>query len=134
MCVYTSRNLHLHNCTFLTNILSAVRTLCTRYSGHDATREFEDVGHSGDARKYLDKLVIGSVRPATDEELRIARVPGKTPAKKKRDAITYVNEVSAWIAAHSKLIKHASASSAVALVAIFLARRYVIPYLPGSRR
>ncbi|KAI0562487.1 Cytochrome B5 [Gracilaria domingensis] len=42
-------------------------------AGRDATREFEDVGHSSDARSQLDHLVIGTLRPATDEELRISR-------------------------------------------------------------
>lgn len=41
-------------------------------AGRDATREFEDVGHSSEARARLENLVIGTVRPATDEELRIS--------------------------------------------------------------
>lgn len=44
--------------------------------GRDATREFEDVGHSGDAREQLETLVIGTVRPSSDEELRISREGG----------------------------------------------------------
>lgn len=38
-------------------------------SGRDATREFEDVGHSADARAMLDDYYVGDVREATDEEL-----------------------------------------------------------------
>lgn len=41
-------------------------------SGRDATREFEDVGHSAEARAQLDDLRIGDVRPATEEELKQA--------------------------------------------------------------
>lgn len=42
-------------------------------SGRDATREFEDVGHSGEARAELAKLLIGSLRDATPEELAAAK-------------------------------------------------------------
>lgn len=42
-------------------------------SGRDATREFEDVGHSADARAQLDDLYIGDVRQATEEELAKAK-------------------------------------------------------------
>ena len=38
-------------------------------SGRDATREFEDVGHSSDARAQLADLCIGAVRAPTAEEL-----------------------------------------------------------------
>jgi len=37
-------------------------------SGRDATREFEDVGHSGEARAQLEELFIGELRDATPEE------------------------------------------------------------------
>jgi len=37
-------------------------------AGRDATREFEDVGHSGDARQQLAKLQIGVLREETEEE------------------------------------------------------------------
>jgi cytochrome b5 len=37
-------------------------------SGRDATREFEDVGHSGEARSQLEDLLIGTLREPTEEE------------------------------------------------------------------
>mmetsp|Transcript_11508 Transcript_11508/g.20800 ORF Transcript_11508/g.20800 Transcript_11508/m.20800 type:complete len:141 (-) Transcript_11508:1455-1877(-) len=37
-------------------------------SGRDASREFEDVGHSGDARAQLSQLLIGKLREETEEE------------------------------------------------------------------
>lgn len=53
-------------------------------SGRDATREFEDVGHSGEARFQLQELFVGDLRDATPEELAIAeeeaRVKGESLA------------------------------------------------------
>lgn len=46
-------------------------------SGRDATREFEDVGHSEDARAQLKELYIGDLRPATEEELAQAQEEAK---------------------------------------------------------
>mmetsp|Transcript_16005 Transcript_16005/g.34636 ORF Transcript_16005/g.34636 Transcript_16005/m.34636 type:complete len:138 (+) Transcript_16005:61-474(+) len=37
-------------------------------SGRDATREFEDVGHSGDARSMLSGMLVGTLREDTPEE------------------------------------------------------------------
>ncbi|KAA8498797.1 Cytochrome B5 isoform D [Porphyridium purpureum] len=36
--------------------------------GRDAHREFEDVGHSGDARQKLEELFVGKLRDPTPEE------------------------------------------------------------------
>lgn len=41
-------------------------------SGRDATREFEDVGHSGEARAQLEELLIGRLREPTEDERREA--------------------------------------------------------------
>ncbi|CAN8073270.1 unnamed protein product [Agarophyton chilense] len=41
-------------------------------SGRDATREFEDVGHSSDARAQLAELLIGDLRDPTPEEIEKA--------------------------------------------------------------
>ncbi|KAI0562850.1 Cytochrome B5 [Gracilaria domingensis] len=41
-------------------------------SGRDATREFEDVGHSSDARSQLAELHIGDLRDPTPEEIELA--------------------------------------------------------------
>lgn len=41
-------------------------------AGRDATREFEDVGHSDSARAELAKFCIGVLRKPTDEELAAA--------------------------------------------------------------
>lgn len=42
-------------------------------SGRDATREFEDVGHSDEARTQLEPLLVGTLRAATVEELADAK-------------------------------------------------------------
>lgn len=42
-------------------------------SGRDATREFEDVGHSGEARAQLASLLVGTLREPTVEELAAAK-------------------------------------------------------------
>lgn len=47
-------------------------------SGRDATREFEDVGHSDDARAQLETLLLGNVRPATEDEMRQAAEEAKS--------------------------------------------------------
>ncbi|CDF35315.1 unnamed protein product [Chondrus crispus] len=53
-------------------------------SGRDATREFEDVGHSGEARAQLEDLLIGTLRDPTPEETERAedeaRKSGEKPA------------------------------------------------------
>lgn len=46
-------------------------------SGRDATREFEDVGHSQEARAQLEDLVIGELREPTEEELASAAEENK---------------------------------------------------------
>lgn len=46
-------------------------------SGRDATREFEDVGHSSEARSQLSTLYIGDVRDPTEEELQLAQEEAK---------------------------------------------------------
>jgi cytochrome b5 len=56
-------------------------------SGRDATREFEDVGHSGEARAQLKELLIGALREPTEEELAIAAEEARTdPALAKAAA------------------------------------------------
>lgn len=56
-------------------------------SGRDATREFEDVGHSSDAREQLAELHIGELRsPTTEEEEQAgkeARERGDVPEAKQ---------------------------------------------------
>lgn len=41
-------------------------------AGRDATREFEDVGHSNEARAQLAGLLVGDLREPTEEELAAA--------------------------------------------------------------
>lgn len=102
-------------------------------TGRDATREFEDVGHSADARTQLEKLVIGTIRPATEEELRISKLPGGA-GRKKRQASTLKADVSQWVEEHSSQIKTAGQAAAAALVVVYISRRYILPYLSGSNR
>lgn len=42
--------------------------LLLQTAGRDAHREFEDVGHSGDARAKLAELLVGTLRDPTPEE------------------------------------------------------------------
>lgn len=48
--------------------LSSVVAHSPLRTGRDATREFEDVGHSTEARSHLDELLIGFLREPTEEE------------------------------------------------------------------
>lgn len=41
-------------------------------AGRDSTREFEDVGHSAEARSQLKDLFVGDLRDPTPEELEKA--------------------------------------------------------------
>lgn len=51
-------------------------------AGRDATREFEDVGHSDGARRQLDDLYIGDLRDATPAELEAVSEEEKLRALK----------------------------------------------------
>lgn len=65
-------------------------------SGRDATREFEDVGHSGEARAQLEELLIGSLREPTEEEAAAAAAEAaampavKTAASPAAEAAKYL--------------------------------------------
>lgn len=67
-------------------------------SGRDATREFEDVGHSGEARSQLEDLYIGELREPTEEELRVAEEEAKIKgeAAKKSGASSWLKTVGRW--------------------------------------
>lgn len=96
-------------------------------TGRDATREFEDVGHSGDARLQLDSLVIGSVRPATDEELRISRVGGGVGGKAAEGHRMWDGVFNGWIQDHGEAFRKTgiiALTSAVILGAAILMQRY----------
>lgn len=104
--------------------------------GRDATREFEDVGHSGDARSRLDALVIGTVRPATDEELRISRnESGDT--KSTRSAAGSSDSIVAWMWGSMSSPKTigaiGAASVAVVVTAVVLQRYGGKGFISGSR-
>lgn len=67
-------------------------------SGRDATREFEDVGHSGEARAQLAELMVGELRDATPEELEKAeeeaRLRGEALASTKSPSI--IRSIAGW--------------------------------------
>eukprot|EP00871_Galdieria_phlegrea_P004568 jgi/Galph1/5111/GphlegSOOS_G3730.1 len=46
-------------------------------AGRNATREFEDVGHSDEARELREKYLVGVVRKETEEELAQAEKEGR---------------------------------------------------------
>jgi cytochrome b5 len=70
-------------------------------SGRDATREFEDVGHSGEARAQLAELLVGSLREPTEEEIAIAaEEAANDPALDKASAVTdssVVSVIAKWM-------------------------------------
>lgn len=95
-------------------------------AGRDATREFEDVGHSGDARAQLESLVIGTIRPASDEELRISRGAAGI-AGKPSSGITNRDTVLAWAQDNVATIKKYGAlgvAGATVLAFAFFVQRY----------
>lgn len=68
-------------------------------SGRDATREFEDVGHSGEARSQLEDLVIGTLREPTADEVaeaeEEARQKGEALASAKGPSI--FKSIAGWV-------------------------------------
>lgn len=108
-----------------------------RNTGRDATREFEDVGHSGDARSRLDTLIIGTVRTSTDDELRASRAGSGATGKSLEELMVSREVVYEWVKDHLNSFKRAGtiglASVAVFAAAMFL-KRYGSRLLPSSRR
>lgn len=67
-------------------------------SGRDATREFEDVGHSGDARAQLKELFVGDLREPTEAEVAEAAEEALTCNDKPK------NMPSAWVTALARYL------------------------------
>jgi hypothetical protein len=55
------------------------------YTGKDATNDFEDVGHSDDAREMMEKYVIGEVDVTTVPTKRLYVAPGLGGTNPKDD-------------------------------------------------
>lgn len=66
-------------------------------SGRDATREFEDVGHSTDARSELAKLFIGDLRPPTEEELAVAEEQARLNSHLSTNKPGWISSVARWL-------------------------------------
>lgn len=67
-------------------------------SGRDATREFEDVGHSGEARAQLEQLWIGNVRDPTPEEVAAAMKDAATrPNLVKSSQSSFLTSMMKWL-------------------------------------
>lgn len=107
-------------------------------AGRDATREFDDVGHSGDARARLDGLVIGEVRAATDDELRIARSGGAAARGGKGGGIAArgADLAASWARENGDALKRAgmwgAAAAAVVVAAVAVQRYGTRSYAGGS--
>lgn len=120
-----------------------------RNEGRDATRDFEDVGHSADARERLDKLVVGSLRAPTVEEREAqaaatlhggdeaARL-GRAESDSRSFGKVLADRSSFLLPPGSPALKTAKAAaftaltaSAVAVVAVAVVglQRYVVPTL-----
>jgi cytochrome b5 len=66
-------------------------------SGRDATREFEDVGHSTDARSQLKELLIGTLRDPTPEEVAKAAEEAVVIASAKVSGSSLFSTVAKWL-------------------------------------
>ncbi|KAK4525118.1 hypothetical protein GAYE_SCF08G3023 [Galdieria yellowstonensis] len=80
-------------------------------AGRDATREFEDVGHSDEARELRNKYFVGVVRSETKEELERAEREGIKPVQSANQP-----EVPLW----KKLL-----IPGILVVMAFLIRKYI---------
>lgn len=89
-------------------------------SGRDATREFEDVGHSNDARARLNTLVIGTVRPATDAELRIST--SRASGKWEGEGVTERGKaLLTWVQENSWTVRRVGMASVLGAVVVGVA-------------
>jgi cytochrome b5 len=67
-------------------------------SGRDATREFEDVGHSGEARAQLNELLIGTLRdPTPDEVSAAAEEAARSAASSKASGASLWATIAKWL-------------------------------------
>jgi cytochrome b5 len=66
-------------------------------SGRDASREFEDVGHSTDARAQLKELRIGTLRDPIPEEVAKAAEEAAVVASAKVSGSSLFNTVAKWL-------------------------------------
>lgn len=67
-------------------------------SGRDATREFEDVGHSGEARAQLEGLFIGELRDPTPEEIAKAEEEAKLRGEAiSSQSTSLITSLAKWI-------------------------------------
>lgn len=53
---------------------------CSLITGKDATNDFEDIGHSDEAREMMDKYYIGEIDPATVPSKRTFSQPPQQAA------------------------------------------------------
>lgn len=90
------------------------------------------MGHSAEARAQLEKLIIGTVRPATDEELRLIK-KSKSDAH-KRAAKGYAEDAAKWLRSNAYPIRQASVISVVVLLAAYIAKRYIAPSVASSTK
>eukprot|EP00171_Calliarthron_tuberculosum_P015413 IDg15413t1 len=103
-------------------------------AGRDATRDFEDVGHSPDANAQLERLVIGVLRPQTADELRVGKKGAASGARAGvHSPASAFAEVSSWLRANAPTLTHVAAATAALLAAVLVARRYVSPSSRASR-
>ena len=61
----------------------------TNYAGKDATDDFEDVGHSDDAKEMMEKYYIGEVDSTT--------VPVPKKFKAQTSAVTHKQDESSFL-------------------------------------
>lgn len=105
--------------------------------GRDATREFEDVGHSGDARSRLDALVIGTVRATTDDELRVAQTRRSTRSKVSGVSAAAAAAIRGMVDDNAAALLRVGAvglTGGMVLAAALLLRRYGGSLVPWGRR
>lgn len=63
------------------------------FSGKDATNDFEDVGHSDDARGMMGKYVIGEVDVTTVPTKRLYVAPGLGGTSSKDDKSEFLIKI-----------------------------------------
>mmetsp|Transcript_13814 Transcript_13814/g.55541 ORF Transcript_13814/g.55541 Transcript_13814/m.55541 type:complete len:143 (-) Transcript_13814:5750-6178(-) len=71
-------------------------------SGRDATREFEDVGHSTEARSALKDLYVGTLREPTEEEKaehekNVAEGKSKSIISSENDDESFIQKVAKFL-------------------------------------
>lgn len=92
------------------------------------------MGHSADARARLDTLVVGTIRAATNEELRISKRGSGTGSKVSDVGVKTAEMVYDWVQENFQTLKTVGTASAFVVGMAIILRRYGSNLFSSGRR